>query len=492
LFSHDFLDNKKSVFIAIFVCCLPLFILERATLHSETLFYPLFSFMALFIYKSVFEKGSKFKIIAGFLLGLCLLTRFTSFIIFPAVFLIFILSDFYKNYDNHHPNFMWIARGFKNSIIICIISIITAGPWFIRNGSIFGYNIRGMLGYSGWLNTINQKSTGVITSVGNTLSGGSSIFEILKTFSIQTVLFNGFLILSSGIILFTLSVIVIYKSFKARNEKLFLTGSIIFIILEALVFITAVHHTIGGESAWVIEEHRYVEPILPFLIAYGAIGLFRLKKFSLVIFISLIFSFIPLFFILKVDRFAMYFENIGKIFNGADLIASQPILLSSIALIALFAIFYILLRYRLNKKIIFLIAIMVVCSSGMVMSSKFIGQKIIISNSELSEFGEYLNSKISSEKEGVVFDKTATHSKYYGVRIVLGSWINAPIYYQYIDDIENITFPSDASYLITFEQLDFDLVARKNVSNPYISSIKYEESPMTNNDWYDEIYIYKI
>ncbi|GAG23647.1 unnamed protein product, partial [marine sediment metagenome] len=136
--------------------------------------------------------------------------------------------------------------------------------------------------------------------------------------------------------------------------------------------------------------------------------------------------------------------------------------------------------------------IMVVCSSGMVMSSKFIGQKIIISNSELSEFGEYLNSKISSENEGVVFDKTATHSKYYGVRIVLGSWINAPIYYQYIDDIENITFPSDASYLITFEQLDFDLIARKNVSNPYISSIKYEESPMTNNDWYDEIYIYKI
>jgi len=494
LLSKEFLDKRKSIMLSIISTIVPVYFLRNLIVLSENLLFPLFIFTTFFLCKAVFEEGYKFKLLTGFFIGLCFLTRIVAIIFFPAVILIFVLFELYRR---DTTRFKSIVIGIKNWLIVCIISGVTILPWLLRNGSLFGFTPFGIIGYTGY----GKYTVNIISKVGKSIatddiaspvvaSGETPIFlKMVETFSIETVIFNGFLIFSTGVIFFALGLALLHRTYKERQLKMFLFGMITFIFAEMLVFLAAFHYARSFES-WTLSQHRYVEPIIPLILIFGVMALVNLKKIEKTSIVALFICTAPLMFIVNIVGFTASGKFLAMIWDGFRFLTPYSQVFGIIAIIFVILMFIVLLRYRVNKKTwVVSLALLIIFSSGFVMSSKYVSIKNTIAQSELYSLGEQFDEMFSGENVSIVFDDDSL--KCYGVFTVLASMVNAPLF---IMDNTSLINSSDPGifYFVTFSEQDLPLLLSKNISSPYKNIPSASTYGYKSSDWNGTVYIYEI
>jgi len=494
LLSKEFLDKRKSIMLSIIGTIVPVYFLRNLIVLSENLLFPLFIFTTFFLYKAVFEEGCKFKLLTGFFIGLCFLTRIVSIVFFPAVILIFVLFELYKR---DTARFKSIMIGVKNWLIVCIISGVTVLPWFLRNGSLFGFTPFGIIGYTGY----GKYTVNIISQVGESIaaydvtfpivvSGETPIFlKMLETFSIEAVIFNGFLIFSTGIVFFALGLALLHNTYKERQLKMFTFGMITFILVELLVFLASFHYARSFES-WTLSQHRYVEPVIPLILIFGCMAFVNLKKIEKSSVVGLFICVVPLMFIINIVGFNVSGKFLAMIWDGFRFLTSYSQALGIIAIVFIILMFMLLLRYRVNKKTwVVLLAFLIIFSSGFIMSSKYVIIKNTIAKSDLYKLGEQLDEMISGENVPIVFDEESL--KYPGVFTVLGSLVNTPIFIITNSSMINSS-DLDIFYFVTFNEQDLPLILSKNISSPYKDIPSASTYGYKATDWNGTVYIYEI
>lgn len=480
LISREFLDERKSIVIVVLVSISGCGIGWFFKILSQNLWCPLLLFTIYILYKAALEEGYKFKILGGVFVGLCFLSKYNSVVLFPFILIIFLINSFYIKNDKHSKLFR-LANGIKDSLIIGLVSGIVITPWFIRNGSIFGYTVEGILGYTSNVESVRQ-------AVDYIVSGGSSFYAASTMpgdFLIQTILLNGLIIYACGIIFFVLSLIMLYRSFKNRERDIFLLSIMIFLLAEFLIFLTAWHNGCGHRPWRTL--HAYIQPaIMPFIIL-GYMGLVKIKNISnrSAILVTM-FCIIPLIFFLKA-LFPVLSTNLSLL--GLKIDAIEPLfwVISIAALIIIFAVFMFFLRYKplKNRKYIVILASLLIISFTMFTSIKYINRTYYeIPSHPLNDVGRWMNDHVSGTNDVVFFDKNMgcyniERPQFTPLAIFIGSWINAPII---VGDTNNIT--ENSRYLISFEQFDYEVLYNKSIP---LRSANISSIPQTQT-----LYVYSI
>ena len=144
LSARQYLDSRKSVWVAIVSCLLPFHLVFPRRIQSENLYFPLF-FWSLYMVLTK-PKRSKFRwhwdILSGFSLGLLYLTRYITLAILPAFFLGWILKTIDPQAKNLGITKKKAGRFFAFSCAIILVFI----PW-IMAGLTQGYSVMDMLGF---------------------------------------------------------------------------------------------------------------------------------------------------------------------------------------------------------------------------------------------------------------------------------------------------------------------------------------------------------
>ena len=496
LLAREFLNVKKSIFVSVLVSVMAVSTCYGFVALSENLFVPLFVFSIFFLYKSVFEKGYKFKFLSGFFIGLCFLTKAIACALFPAMLIIFIFAYYYKNNNHNFSNRVWILGGIKNWLMVCMVSGLTALPWFIRNGSLFGYNIPSMLGFYAEARVLARLPT---TDIAGSCT---DVFNVL-CFLTQIIIHNGLLILAGGIIFFVLGVILLYKAFKEKDTKLFMLGLIVFVAAESLVLLTAFHNTLGHRD-WRLLG-RYVTPALPIIVIYGYIAFEKLKLSRNVIYI-LIISFFPLLFLHEVvindsrtitfidiiqnPEVYLFFLTTLKNFMAAH---SEFLFIFSLAVPYIIFSVLIFINTGKNRKLLFIngdnskqfiliLTILLIVSSGAISFTKEVAEKKIELRGNAYDIGKWLNSETAYNNKTVMFDEELSKERKKYLRVsFIGIWVNSPIK---VGNISAINTTEDIDYIVSSQELDLPVAYQSDVL--YSTNIK----TALLNDSNEEITVY--
>jgi len=485
LISREFLDKKNSIVIAILVsisCCGIYWFFK---ILSQNLWCPLILFTLYILYKAAFERGYKFKILGGVFVGLCFLTKYNSIVLFPFILIIFLINSFFIKNGIKNKLFKF-ADGLKDALVIGLISVIVITPWFIRNGSIFGYTIKGILGYTSELNYADNTIDYIVTIFGFSKSGSSHSFAstLPGDILIQTIIHNGFIIYACGFIFFVLSLIMLYRSLKNKEYKILLFSIMTFLLAEFLILLTAWHDA-GGHNTWRL-LHHYVQPaIMPFIIL-GYIGLIHIRRISnrnallLIILCS-----IPLIFLLK-SLFASLSQNLSIVGLITNVVEPFFWIVGIVSLVIIFTTFMYFIRNKplKNRKYVILLACLLIISFTMFTSIKYVNRKCCeIPTHPLNDVGKWMNIHASGTNDLVFFDKNigfkAESPMYAPPAHFVGSWINAPMI---VEDLNNNT--KNCRYLISFEQFDYE--------TPFNRSIPIRSSNDSSTTQHQILYIYLI
>lgn len=477
LLSREFLDIKKSIFVSMIVSSLAGSTAMVFKVFSENLFYPLFLVGVYFLYKSIFEKGYTYKLVAGFFVGLCFLTKYVTVAMFPAILIIYIFTTNYKRNDAKLKLFI---GGIRKWLIFVASSIIVISPWLIRNGLHFGFSITDVLGlgYTGEFQNVYLKTK-------------FNIADVISSFFTQAILHNGFLILGSGVIFFIFSFLLFKKGFYNRNIKLFSFGSICFIISECFVLLIALRHT---PIMWKLMG-RYVEATIPLFIIFGFSGLQYLQVASRRLYLLLGISVFPMLFLMELDEHFINLLSISElvaikkmdqyvtIFGvDAKILSGYLGLIAGIFIIAIVLIFVIISKSHLQKRLFVFFSSCILLSATAVGCVAYLVGDWYASGSAMYEFGSFINMKTSGKGETVFFDsKMMNNSEGERLQHMIGSWINAPI--KIVNISENLT--ENASYLISTNILNYSLVYESNISDPFASVLSWKPK------WEKKVYVYR-
>jgi hypothetical protein len=450
---------------------------------SENLYYPLVLFTVYILARAVEETGNKWKAAAGFFVGLCFLTRYTTAALILGIILSFTaISLFVGRKSTIIFSFL---KGVKSWGIIIGTMAATIFPWLLRNGLHFGFTIPGMLGYTGEVSSAAPKAWSVI-------AGQTTLDFVVSTFS-QIILHNGFLILGSGIVFFVFSALLLFKTKKENNERLFSFGLLIFLIAESYILLTAWHHF---GTSWRLMG-RYSEPVIPLFIIFGLIGLRQLKQSNKTVIamaltvpplISLVQlhgrgmgAMLPISNIVALKRFEQYAGSLGI---SNSFLSTQGDLLVILSVIAMVSIFIALVYYKVSKKLITIFAVLILLSSSFVGCTAYVYANKQTKSSSISELGRFLNDEISGENDILVFEKNIT--LYYGhVYSILASWINSPIRIINLSN-ESVNYPDNTRLIVSLYPLNYTLIYNDVVSDPLGETLSWKPEHKIR------VYVYEI
>jgi len=490
LLSKEFLDTKKSILVSTIVSGMAGNMSLVLHTYSENLYYPLLFFTLFLIYKSLLEIGYKFKIISGIFVGLCFLTKYTTGALFPAMLFVFIIISFCKKENSKIKKFL---EGIKNWLIMSVFAAFIITPWLVRNGLHFGFSVSGMLGYSNW---IASSSTKFSQFIGTSSSPVSSSPNYLYNLLIQIITNNAFIILGSGIIFFGTLIVFLYNSLKTREKKELAIGLLLIFVIESYVLLTSWH---GLKNAWYLNG-RYSEPLLPLIVLIGYVSIAKKKyipRFHLIISIFLI----PLSFLINLDlsRTAImktlsisHFISIIKSKEFFIAIGLQPII-SSTLLIKLLSILFLVIIIttilffirKKNFKRLVAIGCILILSSSLISCVENVAIQYYSSKTEISDMGSYLNSNISGKKITVLFDeKSFSDRSGKIVQRAIGSWINAPIKIEKIE--ENIS-KENSVIIVSSRKFAYDQLHVFRISKPFACLTINEHWNMTLYVYYFEV-----
>jgi len=281
MLGRQFLEKKYVLILIIFVLISPVNIYS-SLIMSENLFYPLFIFSIFFIYESYIQKNLKFDFLCGVCIGLCFLTKTIGLVLFGAFV---IVGLFYS-----HQYFRQTFASEKNKVLkpLNLVTIekileilpyfpiidrwkvffftgVTIFPWIIRNGMIFGFSWKSVLGYE---NQIQKYVSIPITF--------ESFLHIIL-FHLDYILIGSGFILFFSFIYISLCSFIDYDSSQNDNN----IKSLIIITWSSMLFLIlmASYHVIISISS--IEGYyrlqgRYISPVIPLLLLLGIIGLIKI------------------------------------------------------------------------------------------------------------------------------------------------------------------------------------------------------------------------
>jgi len=468
LISRNFIDIKKSIFVSIVISILPVSMAYIVYYNSENLFIPLVLATFYFLYMAITKENHRYMIFSGFFIGLCLLTKYTAIVFFPAFLLVVLVYYFLIYYNSNKPSLFWMFKGIKYFLIISIISFITFLPWLLRNSLTHGFNLTGMIGYR----------TEILTGASKIvkLSEGTGL---ITNFIVQNFIQLGFLILGCGIVFLFYVLVLLYKSFKNKNTKLFYVCSLSIALAFFLILLTAFHGLSGG--AWRLHG-RYIEVVIPILIVVGCIAFFKLKfprkilyfiLFSLPIFIivptystgvigNLSTSYIWFFHNANPERYFKFAPELGAF------IASNIRIFLFIFLILILVLFVFFMRKK-RKKLIFIFTIVIfLVASIYPISLELHYAKSKIESSSCYELGYWVYENTKNSDGTLLLDQNMSSIGGNGTKLreILGSWTTSPVR---VSNISEIVSFEDINYIITLDQLDehnFTLVKTEEILIP--------------------------
>tara|TARA_Y100000310_G_scaffold335423_1_gene417451 strand:+ start:97 stop:1200 length:1104 start_codon:yes stop_codon:yes gene_type:complete len=333
---------------------------------------------------------------------------------------------------------------FKNFLILLVSSSIIILPWFIRNGSQFGWTITGLLGRT-YITDVSSKSA-------------LSVFSSL--ISIDWMLIYGGVLVIAGLLIFPVFSLLFIKRLGWKNP---LPWLFILTILSFL-FIAASHGSstspeTPGTILGRLAHTRHIDQLIPLVVIFGIAGLERkkLRKKELLLTLTLTITAVISLTQLILGSQRLFPPNNGSLlafgafFEVLNLILSNIILSLLFTLLVLTILFSILLRLRSIFPYLFLIFIII---------TSIIGSTLIAyntnawANTDHKELGIWLEKR-TSPNTLVVYDKESCVELIQksdqsglcekgGLFIPSAFWINSKVT---IDDEDN------ADYFVTIRDL---------------------------------------
>lgn len=242
LLCSEFLNKKKSLFIAVLISFIPPIFAFTFYFMSENLFYSLLLFTFYFILKAYKENTLKWNLLAGISIGLCYLTRTISLFLFPLIIITILIN----------------IKQIKNKLILIFASIATITPLFILRSINSGFKISNLVGYE---NSVREVSSGL------------HLLPKITWF----FLYIDYIIIALGILFFIFSVYAIFK-YKNLDYKEKLLVQIVFISTFFLFIISAYH---SGSYEHYNDSRimgRYIAGLYPLFIILGTVTLEKFEK----------------------------------------------------------------------------------------------------------------------------------------------------------------------------------------------------------------------
>jgi len=232
LLAREMLNEKNAIYSAIFLTVLPVHAYFSGRILTDVFSTFFIILTALFFWKG-FEKGEiKYKILFGFSLALCILSRYTSIVMIPIFIFYLIIKN--KNLLFLKDKFLWLSVG---------LFFLTLSPWFFYG-----------------INTYNNPLGPFIHSIRlASYLGGMEPWYFSFLY-----LFFGASVIS---IIFIISLIFIILNKKIRNLP-----AVLFLIIWFsinFIFILITPH----------KETRYILPIVAPLVIISSLFLNTLKKY---------------------------------------------------------------------------------------------------------------------------------------------------------------------------------------------------------------------
>lgn len=410
----------------------------------------------------------------GFFIGLCILTKYSSFSTLPAILIILSICYFFKYYNSQKPDVKWLILSIKHGIVISIISVIMVIPWFFRNYIYFNSSVSGVVGYESLFQMADEAII-QITSIadpstslgGDTLAQSGVQYNIFIDLLIQIIIHHGFILLASGIIFFILSLKLFYKSFKTKDMTTFTFGVITFVTIEFFIIMTAFHN-LSCTIIWRLNG-RYVEAALPLLIIFGFVAYEKIKlpkKFTT----TLLIITWPIIFIAPTiwesygNRMSTSYlvlikqKYISMIPTIGDFFSKNITLFEILFFLAILIIFVILLKKHTKKTLILFSTLMIltatICPTLIIIKTR--NQSSITNEYEI---GTWINNNTKNSDKILIFDKEMDQEMRTGlvgkkIRERLASWSTSKIRLEEIT--ENSIIQNNFSYIISFRNFTSD------------------------------------
>ncbi|MBI2667378.1 glycosyltransferase family 39 protein [Candidatus Woesearchaeota archaeon] len=284
--AKEFLSTKKSFLFSILISVLPANFAFSPYIMTENLFYPLFLTSIYFIYKSFQENKMKYDLLASLFIGLSFLTRALTFVLIIVVGALFIYKIIIRDYK---------LKEFLMKLVYYLIPfLLVVSPWIIRNLFLFN-NELGIIS-----NHYLTKSFALPRPA-----------HILILFTlVWTILYFGFMMLSSGVIFPLMHLKAIKKFFE--DKKLFLLLLISYISLGAVILVISRYNAGTAASNDILFRlygrplGRHLDVILPLIILLGVISTTFYNKIKENLFIPLIITTLSLLFSIRLVFFPLF------------------------------------------------------------------------------------------------------------------------------------------------------------------------------------------
>jgi len=459
LLSKEFLNEKKSLIIALLISIIPSNFSFTPYIMSENLFYPLSLFTIYFIYKSFSEKGYKYSVLAGIFLALSYLTRTIAISLVSAFMISYLIFFIIKKTDR--------KLIFKKFIISILLFFLIISPWLIRNFSLYGFNLELFLGP-------NTKSALRI----------ATDFKLIN-YLIKFLVYISYIILSS-LIIFPL------KFVNILNKKN-LTFLILFIPLFITTLVIAANH---GRSVYFFEWFtgkflgRYVDFLLPLFFIAGCIGARKIKKinkmtifiFGFLLLIGSLLILHPLFPINNLSltwvgilKYLFEFLFYNKIYYSREFFTGSLVFFAALFISLLILILFLEKKFSLNKLMPYFFVFFILLNL-LNYSVIYYDSKTNWYDQEQMQLGLWLNEYDSDKISNILFDEGGcgqlTKEEQDGicggvdnVRSIIGYWLNDNII------VDNTSRAQNYDYVISKNKLDLPLI-KESDNGIYIYKIK--------------------
>lgn len=408
----------------------------------------------------------------GLFIGLCILTKYSSFSALPAILIIFSTCYFFRYYESQKPDLKWLILSIKHWTILTIISVAVVIPWLLRNYISFNLSISGVVGYESFFQMADEAiiqitSIAGTSSVGETLSQSGVQYNIFTDLLIQIIIHHGFILLASGIIFLIMSLKLFYKSFKTKDIDTFTFGAITFITIEFFIIMTAFHN-LSCTIIWRLNG-RYIEAALPLLIIFGFIAYERIKlpkKFTK----TLLILSVPIFFIaptiwesygnrMSVSYLVLIKQKYISMIPIIGDFLSKNIALVEILFFSSIIIIFVILFKKHSKKALILFSILMILAATICPTLIIVKTRNQSSMTNEYEIGSWINTHTKNSDEILIFDKEMDKEMKTGlvgmkIRERLASWSNSKIGLEEIT--ENSIIQNNFSYIVSFRNFSSD------------------------------------
>ena len=461
LLAKEFLNDKKSLVIAVLISITSSNFLFSNYILSENLFYPLFLFTFYFIYKSLSDNGYKYNLLSGIFLGLSYLTKpLVIGIIFAFLFSYMVLF-----FSSKKLNRELIIKKFLLSLFLFLIVI---SPWIIRNINLYGFHLK--LFFGGYTN----EAVSIVTD-----------FNVIN-YIVKFFVYLSYLVLAS-LIIFPLKMINIF------NKKYF-TFLILFIpLLISTLLIVANHGRVVIFFEWFTGRYigRYVDFLLPLIFIGGFIGADEIKKNNkfinyLFFFLVVISSLLTLHVLFPINnllltwvgvlKYVFEFVFYNKTNYSVEFLSGSLFFFIILFMFLFFLIIFLEKRFGFKKLIPFIFIFFIllnVLNYGII----YYDSKTNWYDQEQMQLGLWLNKYDSDKISKILIDKNS-----YGVlnkdlqegiwggsentpRTIIGYWLNDNII------IEDLSHIQDYDYVITKSKLNLYLI-KEGINGIYIYQVK--------------------